>query len=61
MIELTFPEGIDINKRNESKKFDICRYWHFLNKGFEFQPNVCNRCHDLLIMSISPSDIANHH
>ena len=54
-------EGIDINKRNESKKFDICHCWHFLNKGFEFQPNVCNRCHDLLIMSMSLSDITNHH
>ena len=30
----------------------------FLNKGFKFQPNVCNRCHDLLIMSINLSDIA---
>ena len=23
-----------------------------------FQPNVCNRCHDLLTMSINFSDIA---
>ena len=23
-----------------------------------FQPNVCNRCHDLLTMSINSSDIA---
>ena len=33
--------------------------WHlFLNKGFKFQPNVCNRCYDLIIMSINLSDNA---
>ena len=30
----------------------------FLNCSFKFQPNVCNRCHDLLIMSMNLSDIA---
>ena len=30
----------------------------FLIKGFKFQPNVCNRCHDLLIMSVDIRDIA---
>ena len=30
----------------------------FLDKGFKFQPDVCNRCHDLLLISISLSDIA---
>ena len=29
----------------------------FLDKGFKFQPNVCNGCHDLLIMSMKVSDI----
>ena len=30
----------------------------FLKYSFKFQPNVCNRCHDLLIMSVNLSDIA---
>ena len=30
---------------------------YFLNKGFKLQPNVCNRCHDLLMMSLNLSDI----
>ena len=30
----------------------------FLNKAFIFQPNVCNRYDDLLIISINLSDIA---
>ena len=50
-------EGTDVNKINESKRCDICQYWYFLNKGFKFQPNVCNRCHDLLMMSMNLSDI----
>ena len=39
-------EGTDVNKTNESKECDICHYWYFLNKGFKFQPNVYNGCHD---------------
>ena len=30
----------------------------FLNKGFKFQSNVCNRCHDLVMMSMNLSHIA---
>ena len=50
-------EGIGVNKTSASKECDICHYWYFLNKGFKFQPNVCNRCLDLL-MSTNRSDIA---
>ena len=42
-------KGIDVNKTSKSKECDICHYWYFLNKGFKFQPYVCNRCHDLLM------------
>ena len=51
-------EGIDVNKTSASKECNICHYWHFLNYSFTFQPNVCNRCHDLLMMSINLSDFA---
>ena len=30
----------------------------FLNYSFKFQPNVCSRCHDLLMMSMNLIDIA---
>ena len=36
---------------------DICHYWYFLNNGFKFQTYVCNRCHDLVMMSINLSII----
>ena len=50
-------EGIEVNKTSKSKKCDVCHYWYFLNKGFKFQPDVCNRCHDVLMMSISLRNI----
>ena len=51
-------EGIDVNKASASKECDICHYWYFLNYSFKFQPNVCNRCHDLLMMSMNLGNIA---
>ena len=42
-------DRIDVNKTSESKECNICHYWYFLNKGFKFQSNICNRCRDLLI------------
>ena len=36
----------------------IYHYYYFLNYSFKFKTNVCNRCHDLLIMSINLSNIA---
>ena len=54
-------EGIDSNKTSASKECGICQQWYFPGKGFKFQLNVCNRCHDVVIvlmMSTSTSDIA---
>ena len=57
MIELKFLKKLMLIKQVHQKS-NICHYWHFLNKAFKFQPNVCNRCHDLLMMSMNLSDIA---
>ena len=51
-------EGIDVNKTKASKECHICHYLYFLNNSFTFQPNACNKSHDLLMMSINLSDIA---
>ena len=51
-------EGINVNKTSGSKECDIWHYLYFLNYSFKFQPNFCNRCHDLLKMSMNLSDIA---
>ena len=50
-------EGIDVNKTSKSKECDICNCSSFLNKGFKFQSNVCNRCLDLLIIFVNLSHI----
>ena len=52
-------EGIDVNKTSASKECDVCHYWHFLKFSSKFQPTVCNRCHDLLIMSVNLSNIVS--
>ena len=51
-------EGVNVNKTSASKECDACHYWYFLNCSFKFQPNVCNRCHDLLMVSVNLTDIA---
>ena len=56
MIESTI-ECIVVNKISGSKESDICHYWYLLDKGFKFQPYVCNRCHDLLMMPINLNSI----
>ena len=43
-------EGTDANKTSVSKECDIYHYWYFLSYSFQFQPSLCNRCHDLLMM-----------
>ena len=50
-------EGIDDDK-SKWKECDNCNYWYFLNNDFRFEPNVCNRCHDLLMMSVNLCDTA---
>ena len=51
-------EGIDVNKTSASKESDVCHYWNFLNLTFKFQPNVCNGCDGLFIISANLNGIA---
>ena len=66
---IDFSEGIDINKTNASKECDICHYWYFLDKNFNYEPYLCNGCHDLMqkamnfnaaIVSIKGNDYIIH-
>ena len=51
-------EGTDVNKTSDSKESDICHYWYFLDKGCKIQRDVCNGCHNLLVMSMNFNGIA---
>ena len=57
MIELTFLKELTLTKQVHQKS-DICHYWYFLNYSFKFQPNACNRCYDLLMISVNLSGTA---
>ena len=54
---INVSEGIDINKTSRSKVWYLSLLV-FLNKGFKFQTYVCNRCHDLLMLSMNLNNIA---
>ena len=56
--KIDISEGIDINKRSASKECDICHYWHFLDENFNYEPYLCNGCHDLMQKAMNFNDIA---
>ena len=49
-------KGIDVNKTDALKDCDICHYWYFLSKNFNYEPNFCNGCHGLMQKGISFND-----
>ena len=38
--------------------FVICHYWYFLDEDFKFQPDVCNDCQYVLMISMNHNDVA---
>ena len=56
---LYVSKDTDVNKTSKSKECNICHYWYFLSKAFKFQQSVCNGCYDVLMMSMSLSNIAS--
>ena len=50
MTELRFLKELMLIKQVNKKTV--------INYSFKFQPNVCSRCHDLLMMLLNLSDIA---
>ena len=58
MIELTFLKEFMLIKQVYQNIIMFVTIGIFLNYSFNFQPNVCRRCRDLLILSINLSDIA---
>ena len=43
-------EGLDFGKSDKSKECMICHYWYFKDIGYKYEPHVCNKCHDLLMV-----------
>ena len=42
-------EGIDTN---------ICHFWYLLDKNFNYEPCLCNGCHDLMQKAMTFNDVA---
>ena len=40
--------GVDINKTNASNECNVCHYWYFLHKTFNYEPYLWNGSHDLI-------------
>ena len=56
---IDISDRIDINKTSASKEWcDICVYCFFVDKRWKFHTYVCNRCHDVLMMSVNLNDSA---
>ena len=66
--KIDISEGTDVNKTSESKDeiFATIGIFYIKASSFnqmsainqsKFQSNVCNKCHDLLMMSMNLSDI----
>ena len=56
--KIDISEGIDINKTSTSKECDTCHYWYFLDKNFNYEPYLCNGCHDLMQKAMNFNDVA---
>ena len=55
---IDISEGIDTIKTTASKECDICHYWYFLDKNFNYEKYLCNGCHDLMQKAMSFNDVA---
>ena len=56
--KIDISERIYVNKTNTSKECDICQYWYFLDKNVDYEPYLCNGCHDLIQKAMKCNDIA---
>ena len=56
--KIDISEGIDTNKTSASKECNICHYWYFLDKNFNYEPYLCNGCHDLMQKAMSFKNVA---
>ena len=55
---IDISEGTDLDKTNKSKEYDICHYWYFLDKNFNYELYLCNGCHDVMQKAMSFNDVA---
>ena len=57
MRRIDISERIGIDETNASKEYNICRYWSFADKGFKYEPYLCNCRHNLLQKAMNFNDV----
>ena len=59
---IDISEGIDIKRCKEtSKECNLCKFYYFLDKNFNYGPYLCNGCYmSLKALSIKNLAIINH-
>ena len=56
---ITDDKGIDHNKNSNISRFcDVCGFWFFVNKNFNYEDYPWNGCHNLLMIAFSLDNIA---
>ena len=52
-------EGIHVDHTGveSSKEYDICHFYFFKNRNFNYQPYLCDECHDAALRAQAIADI----
>ena len=60
---IDISEGIGIKKCKEtSRKYNLCKFYYFLDKNFNYRPYICDGCYDMSMKAVSMQNLAiiNH-
>ena len=60
---IDISEGIDIKKCKETPRVcNLCKFYYFLDKDFNYGPYLCNGCYDMSLKAVSIKNLAitNH-
>ena len=56
---IDISEGIDIKKCKEiSRKCNLCKFYYFLDKNFNYGPYLCDGCYDISLKAINMKNLA---
>ena len=56
--KIVVSEGINTNKTSASKEYMLFHCWYFKEVGFKFEPQACNKYHDVLMTAYESKSIA---
>ena len=56
--KLIFQKELTLIKQVHQKKCMLCHYWCFKGVWFKFEPDVCNKCQDVLMTTYALKNIA---